>query len=477
MTRCSSVLLMIAAAWALVPDPTAEAQARWSPKRCMVDSLAAASAANATTAVDTIGPGLTYRCILDPHGPWLLHVVTVDLRDPVHVLEGFRAKGAALGRERVSDMAARLARAGDAPIVGLNADFFDLQTGEVENNHVVRGEWVKGVMVTDSPHDEVDNAHTQFAVDVRGRPLIGRFALHGVVSAGGLREPLVGVNYRPPRREGLVLYNRWYGEHTPHDTSGRVGGMRVRDPDAVPPSERRDPAPPRSASELRADSARRLSARAAGVARELSLVRSGRRGDTVVYRVLSPGAPREGGATPIPASGAVLSATGATASRLLAAASRRGAVVQVITRLGEWTTPPRVVVGGWPRVVRSGTNVGGGSDSTEGTFPRFSAARHPRSAVGFTRDSSLALFVVVDGRRPWSVGMSLSELGAAMLALGAWDAMNLDGGGSSTLWIRGSVVNYPSDPAGERAVGNALFILERPPRVGQDMRRGPSEHE
>jgi exopolysaccharide biosynthesis protein len=66
---------------------------------------------------------------------------------------------------------------------------------------------------------------------------------------------------------------------------------------------------------------------------------------------------------------------------------------------------------------------------------------------------------VVDGRRPWSVGMSLAELGDALLSLGAWDAMNLDGGGSSALWIRGAVVNYPSDATGERTVGNALFVL------------------
>ena len=55
--------------------------------------------------------------------------------------------------------------------------------------------------------------------------------------------------------------------------------------------------------------------------------------------------------------------------------------------------------------------------------------------------------------------MSLREFGDALIALGAWDAMNLDGGGSSTLWVNGSVVNYPSDATGERAVGNAMFVL------------------
>jgi exopolysaccharide biosynthesis protein len=107
--------------------------------------------------------------------------------------------------------------------------------------------------------------------------------------------------------------------------------------------------------------------------------------------------------------------------------------------------------------------VGGRSDSLEGTMPRFSAARHPRSAIALDRDSTTLLLVVVDGRRPWSVGMSLAELGDALLSMGALEGMNLDGGGSSALWVRGEIVNFPSDPTGERAVGNALVVRERRP--------------
>jgi exopolysaccharide biosynthesis protein len=139
-------------------------------------------------------------------------------------------------------------------------------------------------------------------------------------------------------------------------------------------------------------------------------------------------------------------------------AGTRG-VVRILARLGTWKTPPRAVVGGWGRLIQAGVNVGKAADSLEGTFPRFSAARHPRSAIAISRDSSTVMLAVVDGRRPWSVGMSFGELADALIALGAWEAMNLDGGGSSTLWIRGTVVNYPSDVAGERPVGNAMFVL------------------
>jgi hypothetical protein len=143
---------------------------------------------------------------------------------------------------------------------------------------------------------------------------------------------------------------------------------------------------------------------------------------------------------------------------------RTRGVVKVVARLGTGSTPPRAVVGGWPRVVTGGVNVGVVADSLEGTMPRFSSARHPRSAIAISGDSSQLMLVVVDGRRPWSVGMSLSELADALVALGARDAMNLDGGGSSTLWIRGTVVTHPSDAAGERAVGNALFVRRRSAR-------------
>lgn len=67
----------------------------------------------------------------------------------------------------------------------------------------------------------------------------------------------------------------------------------------------------------------------------------------------------------------------------------------------------------------------------------------------------------VDGRSAASVGMSLVELGDAMRALGAWDALNFDGGGSTALVIDGKVVNVPTDATGERAIANALLVLQR----------------
>jgi hypothetical protein len=85
-------------------------------------------------------------------------------------------------------------------------------------------------------------------------------------------------------------------------------------------------------------------------------------------------------------------------------------------------------------------------------------ARHPRTAVGLSRDRRTLIIAVVDGRASSRVGMTCAELSTLMKDLGAWTAMALDGGGSSTMWMAGAgVVNFPSDGR-ERVVGNHLAV-------------------
>lgn len=119
----------------------------------------------------------------------------------------------------------------------------------------------------------------------------------------------------------------------------------------------------------------------------------------------------------------------------------------------------QTLVGGWGQVMDEGANTGARTASIEFTSRAFSKAHHPRSAVGISRDSTRLFLVAVDGRRPWSVGMTLDDVDALMLRLGAWDAINLDGGGSTALWVRGRLMNVPSDATGERPVGNTLAAL------------------
>lgn len=95
---------------------------------------------------------------------------------------------------------------------------------------------------------------------------------------------------------------------------------------------------------------------------------------------------------------------------------------------------------------------------------------HPRSAVGYSRNGRYLYLVVVDGRQPfYSLGMTLAELADFMIAIGARDAMNLDGGGSSTLVVetragQPRILNSPIDnyiPGRERPVANHLGITVR----------------
>lgn len=100
-----------------------------------------------------------------------------------------------------------------------------------------------------------------------------------------------------------------------------------------------------------------------------------------------------------------------------------------------------------------------------------STARHPRSAVGVTADSHLIL-LTVDGRTDLAAGMTCQELAEVMQQLGCTDALNLDGGGSTTLWgagqLHGGVLNFPSDNGeydhlGERSCSNAIAIESTSP--------------
>ncbi|WP_242504550.1 phosphodiester glycosidase family protein [Promicromonospora panici] len=90
--------------------------------------------------------------------------------------------------------------------------------------------------------------------------------------------------------------------------------------------------------------------------------------------------------------------------------------------------------------------------------------RHPRTAVGFDESGTRAYFVVVDGRQTHSIGMNLYELGELMAQLGADDAINLDGGGSSEMVARlpgdagTTILNSPSDGY-ERSDANGLGLF------------------
>jgi len=190
------------------------------------------------------------------------------------------------------------------------------------------------------------------------------------------------------------------------------------------------------------------------------MIAAGRRGDTLLFVRRGDIAAASGSS--IPANGAILSGYGDRAKEVSATAA--GDTVKILLSTlprSPFGAPLSLVIGGWPRILRDGVDVAADAATVEGTISRNAEARHPRTAIGFSRDSTTLFLLVVDGRSQRSVGVTLIELAALMRQMGAWNAMNFDGGGSTTMVIDGAVVNAPSDPTGEREVGSALALVRK----------------
>lgn len=372
-----------------------------------------------TLAARELAPGVAYRQFRDRSGPFVMHLVRVDLRRRDLELREAHAHDQLKGREKVTDMVRRATTAGANVLAAVNADFFWLATGENENNQVIAGEWWKGLKVTDSPYDTYDNAHVQFAMDARGKPSIERYMLDGTAWTHDVATPIITVNFNPSGNpEGTALYTPRFGATTPRDTM-------------------------------------RLTA-------EAPLGSAGRRGDTLLY--VRRGAVSRASGTAIPSDGAVLSAYGngsrTTEVRAMAAGDTVKVLLATLPRMPSGSAPS-LVIGGWPRILRNGVSIAAQSATLEGTISRNAEIRHPRTAVGFSRDGATLYILTVDGRSEVSVGMTLVELARIMRRLGAWQAMNFDGGGSTTMVVEGKLMNVVSDSSGERAVGNALMVVRK----------------
>ena len=120
-----------------------------------------------------------------------------------------------------------------------------------------------------------------------------------------------------------------------------------------------------------------------------------------------------------------------------------------------WNTIRQAVCGG-PRLIENG-NIS--INHAEEKFnPALVSARHPRTAIGLSFDGDL-IMIVVDGRSKHSAGMTLKELALYLQKMRIRHAINLDGGGSSTMVVKGRIVNAPSDGS-ERKISNGLLILK-----------------
>ncbi len=163
---------------------------------------------------------------------------------------------------------------------------------------------------------------------------------------------------------------------------------------------------------------------------------------------------RETGDTPTKGDRMVLS-FGPKESR--AASLTVGSILKFSTETEPSVAGAKTAIGGGNIMVHQGQAVEIQVPSNGSYKYRSVFEKHPRSAIGFNKTH--IFLVLVDGRQPeLSMGMTLADLGAYMKRLGCDEAMNFDGGGSSTLWLDGRVVNSPCN-GGEREIGNALVVV------------------
>lgn len=171
------------------------------------------------------------------------------------------------------------------------------------------------------------------------------------------------------------------------------------------------------------------------------------------------------GSSKIPADGYVISAVGQSRGWVMSHV-RKGAKINFAWRLypieadenKDWKRAYSML-GGGPQLIKSGKIAI--MDKQEKMVAGFATDRHPRTALA-KLDSGKLLLVTVDGRQPGvSAGMSLHMLAELLMEFGAVEAINLDGGGSTTMVIHNKIVNRPSDQTGERPVSDAILVFPK----------------
>lgn len=337
---------------------------------------------------EELAPGLDHLTLVSERDPQVVHVARVAPGAGVRI----RAvpSGDRVGRplERTSTMCRRV-----GCLVGVNGDFTLPGTTLPVGGVISAGEILK------SPNP----SHHQLTMARDGSLGADHMTLTGKLVTTDLEELVVdGVN--TPRDEGtLIVFTRSFGRSTGTNRFGAELVVRLVETEG------------------------RL-----------------RLGQTLLVELLEL---HDGqGDAPIPEGGAVLSGHGAAADALRATWARVGtgelgrrALLRLDSTPAAWES-----VGGTPILLRGGRRW---FDDPGSSFAR---ARHPRTIVGWNGDGEVFL-VTVDGRQPGlSEGVTLAEAADLMADLGASEAINLDGGGSTTFTVRGEVVNRPSDRLVER---------------------------
>lgn len=354
------------------------------------------SAAPRRKRVTTLAPGVTYTVIRDYNGPFRIRVVTVD-RMSGATIDTVLANDRLPKFETTSSMANRV-----GALAAINGDYARSNGRPVftfaADGHIAQSPLMWG---------------RNFAVrQDKSASYIGHPEVVAAVTEGdsGTTYPVARVNNGPPGPEEFVVFTK-------------EGGGAERAPDGHCLARIQPSGPPRLVGD---------GAPGTETPGYVEVVRCGGRG--------------------LRAKGGFVLVTPMT--------GQYAPVISMLTPGEEMTFSwsmgwPGVLdtVGGNPTLLEAGQIMG---KNVYGHGPFF--ARNPRTGVGTTPDGKI-LMVAVDGRQPrYSVGMTLAEFTDLFLSLGADYALNLDGGGSTTIVTNGNVRNRPSDGA-ERGVSSALVVL------------------
>jgi hypothetical protein len=361
-----------------------------------------------------VAPGLCYTNQRNSYVPWSIYVVRVDRAAPDLELHSVHAHARALGLSTLGEMVDAWEQALGTPVVAVNGDFYQM-------SHKGHPGDPRGLQIVDGALVSAPSGGACFLIDPAGQPqtmnVTPRFK---VFWPNGTNTPL-GLN-ETRKTNGVVLFTPDAGWSTLTRNSREL----------VLEREDGGPWPPLRAGET-------FTARV----REVRDTGNTPLGPDVmvlsIHRRWSPKVPK---VTP----GAVLRFSLETSPDMRGIPTALGGG-PVLVRGGERQS--------WPKVKKS----------KKGKPPppeiRTMWERHPRTALGW--NDHYYFLVAVDGRQQhYSVGMTLNELAQYMINLGCREAINLDGGGSSTLWLLDGVVNSPSDEE-ERAVSNALFLVRKKP--------------
>lgn len=355
-----------------------------------------------------VGPGIIHHHELREAGPWHINILEIDLTNEWIKLETIKANDQLSGYEKTSAMAARKDREEHRVVGAINGDFYG--TGGIPvGAQVLDGVLLKG-----------PTTRSIFIVTPLKKPLIDIVSFGGELSASNrITISVSGINETRDTDE-LILFNKYFGSRA----GTNYWGTEV------------------TVEYLTQHPVINDTLYVVAIAKD-SIMATGH-GNNI-----------------IPDNGMVISGHG-TAGTLLNENVFVGDTLSVLIQLRPVQRKIIELIGGTPRLIRKG--VATVEWENEHTNRSFAFDRHPRTAVGFNQDSTGLFFFTVDGRQPgYSVGMSLFALADYMLEWGVYQGVNLDGGGSTTMVVRGNVVNSPSDAAGERTVANALMVISTAP--------------